>query len=264
MSAAEIRRVKWNLILLGSLSVPLLAQWRIATPGVPRDPAGKPALTAAVPVRGGKPDLSGIWLADEPKGLDLTAGLEPGELVMTPWAQALFDQRQRGEHDADNPEVNCLPQGVPKIDSMPPPFKIIQARDVIVFLYEMFSQFRQVFLDGRPLPRDPNPQWNGYSTAHWDGETLVVESTGFNGKAWLDYAGHPTTESLHVIERFHRRDFGHMDVTATITDSGAYAKPWSYTQPLKLVVDDELMEGFCENEKDAEHVRARKQSVGVR
>ena len=250
-------RAEWSLILLTTVGVSLPAQWKFATPGIPRDSAGKPEMTAPVPHCGDKPNLSGIWLADEPKGLDLTAGLKSDEVEMTPWARMLFEQRQHGEHDTENPEVNCLPQGVPKINSMPPPFKILQEPDVIVFLYEMFGQFRQVFLDGRPLPTNPNGQWYGHSSAHWDGETLVVESTGFNGKAWLDYAGHPATESLRVIERFRRQDFGHMEVTATIIDPGAYTKPWSYTQPLKLIVDDELMEGFCENEKDAAHVRAR-------
>ena len=203
MSATELRRrIEWNVILLATMNVPLLAQWNFATPGVPRDPKGKPVMTAPAPRRGDQPDLSGIWLADEPKGLDLTAGLKPGEVEMTPWAQTLFEQRRRGEHDAENPEVNCLPQGVPKINSMPPPFKILQEPNAMVFLYEMYSQFRQVFLDGRPLPKEPNPQWNGYSTARWEGATLVVESSGFNGKAWLDYAGHPATESLRVVERF--------------------------------------------------------------
>lgn len=251
-------RVLCNVFLVAILDLELSAQWKFVTPGIPHDPDGKAVLTAPVPRRDGRPDLRGMWVAREPKGLDLTKGLKPGEVVMTPRSQALFEQRQRGEQDAENPEVNCLPQGVPKINSMPPPFKILQEPNLIVFLYEMFGRYRQVFLDGRPLPTNPNPQWNGYSIASWEGDALVVESSGFNGKAWLDYAGHPTTESLHVIERFERRDLGHMDVTATIIDPGGYTKPWSYTQPLMLVVDDELMEEVCENPKDLEHIRGRK------
>jgi hypothetical protein len=124
-----------------------------------------------------------------------------------------------------------------------------------VVLYEAFDQFRQFFMDGRELPKDPNPQWFGYSVAKWEGDTLVVESSGFNGKAWLDQVGHPSSASLRVTERFHRRDLGHMDVQATITDPIAYNKPWSYTQPLSLVVDIDLIELVCnENNTDIPHL----------
>jgi len=113
-------------------------------------------------------------------------------------------------------------------------------------------------MDGRPLPTDPNPQWFGYSVGKWDGDTLVVESSGFNGKAWLDQLGHPSTESLRVTERFHRRDFGHMDIASTIDDSGAYTKSWGYTQPLKLLVDTDLLELVCnENNRDLPHLKGK-------
>jgi hypothetical protein len=140
---------------------------------------------------------------------------------------------------------------VPRINSVPAPFKIFQEPNVVVILYEEFSQFRQIFLDGRPLVKDPNPQWYGYSQGKWDGDTLAVESSGFNGKLWLDQAGHPATQSLHVTERFHRRDFGHMDIGATIDDPGAYTKPWSYVQPVTLMVDTELLEYICNENNDA-------------
>jgi len=243
-------------ILLAATCLPLPAQWKITTKGVPRTQSGEPIMTAPAPRRAdGKPDLTGIWIADPPKLRDASVGLKPGEMVMTPEAQKIFDQRKTGALSAQDPDANCLPQGVPKIDATPLPFKIIQEPDNVVILYEAFDQFRQLFMDGRALPKDPNPQWFGYSVAKWDGDTLVVESIGFNGRAWLDQVGHPSTEALHVIERFRRKDFGHMEVTSTITDPGAYTKPWSYTQPLSLMVDTDLLELVCnENNRDLPHL----------
>jgi len=244
--------------LLTSL-LPLSAQWKLNDKSIPRGKDGKPILTAPAPRRAdGKPDLTGIWIADPPKLRDATAGLKPGEVSMTPWAEAIYNQRKDGALSAQDPDANCLPQGVPKIDATPLPFKIFQEPNVVVVLYEAFDQFRQFFMDGRELPKDPNPQWFGYSVAKWDGDTLVVESSGFNGKAWLDQVGHPSSESLRVTERFHRRDLGHMDIQATITDPIAYTKPWSFTQPLSLMVDTDLLELVCnENNKDLVHLPGR-------
>ena len=117
----------------------------------------------------------------------------------------------------------------------------------MVILYEAFSLWRQVFLDSRePAPAaDILPTWLGYSTGKWDGDTLVVDSTGFNGKVWLDQVGHPTTDALHVIERFHRRDFGHMDLQITIDDPKAYTKPWTMTEQVRLDPDTEPVEFIC-------------------
>src|SRR6185295_4155877 len=170
--------------LLTSL-LPLSAQWKLNDKSIPRGKDGKPILTAPAPRRAdGKPDLTGIWIADPPKLRDATAGLKPGEVSMTPWAEAIYNQRKDGALSAQDPDANCLPQGVPKIDATPLPFKIFQEPNVVVVLYEAFDQFRQFFMDGRELPKDPNPQWFGYSVAKWDGDTLVVQSSGFNGKAW--------------------------------------------------------------------------------
>jgi len=237
---------------VGSLS----AQWVNVKDQVPRNKDGSPNLTAPAPRRADhKPDLTGIWNPDPPKLRDVTKDLKPDEVQMQPGARALFDQRKTGSLSALDPDANCLPQGVPKIDATPAPFKILQQPNVIVFLYEAFDQFRQVFLDGRELPKDPNPQWFGYSVAHWDGDTLVIQSSGFNGKAWLDQVGHPSSEAMRVTERFHRRDFGHMEVTATIDDPINYKKPWSFTQPLTLLVDGELIEKVCnENNRDISHL----------
>ncbi len=249
-------RTQFIAISLLTPLLPLSAQWKFNDKSIPRGPDGKPILTAPAPRRAdGKPDLTGIWIADPPKVRDATAGLKPGELSMTPWAEAIYNQRKDGAVSAQDPDANCLPQGVPKINSTPEPFKIFQEPNVVVVLYEAFDQFRQFFMDGRELPKDPNPQWFGYSVAKWEGDTLVVESSGFNGKAWLDQVGHPSSASLRVTERFHRRDLGHMDVQATITDPIAYNKPWSYTQPLSLVVDIDLIELVCnENNTDIPHL----------
>ena len=246
-------------ILLAAACSTLPAQWKVVDKGIPRLANGKPDLSAPAPRRAdGKPDLTGIWFPEPPKVRDVTVGLKPDEVSMTPWAQTVFDERKTGELSATDPDANCLPQGVPKINSAPEPFKIFQEPNVVVILYEAFGQFRQFFMDGRDPIKDPNPQWYGYSVAKWDGDTLVVESSGFNGKAWLDQLGRPSTEALHVIERFHRKDFGHMDITSTIEDSGAYTKPWTYVQPVTLLVDTELTEQVCnENNRDIPHLKGK-------
>ena len=211
---------KFGLLVLASI-LPLSAQWENLK-------GGDTNLKAPAPRRAdGKPDLTGIWIADPPKLRDVTLDLKPGELQMQEWAEAVYNQRKTGDLSADDPDANCLPQGVPKID-------------------------------GRALPRDPNPQWFGYSIARWELDTLVVESSGFNGKAWLDQVGHPSTEKLRVTERFRRRDFGHMDVISTIDDPGAYKKPWTFTQPLTLLPATELLELVCnENNKDIPHLKGK-------
>jgi len=247
------------MFLLAMLS-PLSAQWlNLKDKSIPRAQDGSPNLTAPAPRRAdGKPDLTGIWIAEPPKVRDATAGLKPGEVQMLPWAEKLFNERKTGDLSAQDPDANCLPQGVPKINSTPLPFKIFQEPNVVVVLYEAFDQFRQFFMDGRELPKNPNPQWFGYSVAKWDGDTLVVESSGFNGKAWLDQLGHPSTEALRVTERFRRRDFGHMDVTSTIDDPMTYKKPWTFTQPLTLMADTDLLELVCnENNTDVPHMKGK-------
>lgn len=224
-----MERIGLSALLVAALGAPLAAQWIVTDKGIPRLENGTPNLNAPAPRRAdGKPDLTGIWTQDPPKAGNIAVGLKPGDLSAQPWAQKLFDERKTGELSALDPSANCLPQGVPRINSVPAPFKIFQEPNVVVILYEEFGQFRQIFLDGRPLVKDPNPQWNGYSQGKWDGDTLVVESSGFNGKLWLDQAGHPAPQSLHVTERFRRRDLGHMDIAATIDDPGAYTKPWTY------------------------------------
>ena len=136
---------------------------------------------------------------------------------------------------------------------MPHPFKVVQAPALVVLLYETSTNqtFRQVFLDGRPLPTDPQPTWLGYSVGRWDGDALIVDTAGFNGRAWVDTSsGHPQTGAARVTERFTRRDFGHMDIDITIDDPKAYVKPWRAKVPVNLLADSDLIETVCENERD--------------
>ena len=135
------------------------------------------------------------------------------------------------------------------------PLKIIQKPGLVVILYESFGENRQIFLDGRSLSNDPNPTWLGYSVGRWEKDVLVVDSTGFNGKTWLDLVGHPSTDALHIIERFRRRDFGHIDLQLTMEDPKAYTKPWTVAAPLRLFLEGDLLEFVCnENEGDLKHM----------
>ena len=172
-----------------------------------------------------------------------------------PGAEALFKQRLQSQ-GKDDPIAHCQPTGVPALGTIPLPYKIIQMPRLIVILYEENSVFRQVFLDGRLPVQDPEPRWMGYSSGKWDGDTLVVDTVGFNDRSWLDRMGHPHSDALHVIERFRRRDVGHLDIEVTIDDPKAYTKPITYTQKATLVPDEDLLEYFCsENEKDVQHFK---------
>ena len=233
------------------------AQWpRIASPKLPRTPDGKVNLQAPTPrAADGHPDLSGLWEMYPEVGmpkllLNLAADLKPGDVSFQPWAAALYQERQ-ANNSKDHPGARCLPSGIPEKDTVPAPYKIIQTPGLTVFLYESRTIFRQIFTDGRALPRDPNPAWQGYSIGHWDGDTFVVETAGFKDDGWLDMAGHPGSEDLHVIERFTRRDLGHMDLQITIRDPKAYTQPWTVNAKIHLLPDDELIESICEEGNQA-------------
>jgi hypothetical protein len=242
------------MVLAAALS-PLSAQWLNLKDNIPRNKDGSPNLTAPAPrLPDGKPDLSGLWVARPPKTADATEGLPPGTVELTPEGQALFDERKDDKMAWAEPDANCLPQGIPKIHLIPGIFKVIQQPDLIVFLYETGGQYRQLFMDGRQLPTDPNPQWYGYAVAKWDGDTLVVESSGYNGKAWLDRAGHPSSEAMRTTERFRRIDLGHMEMKTTIDDPKMYKKPWTITQAIVLESDTDLLQDVCENNKDLPHL----------
>lgn len=257
----RLRAFSLTVVLCASwLVMPASAQWfNRPAPNIPRGPDGKPNLTAPVQ-RGadGKPDISGIW-NPTPKYLrNIASDLKPGDVPLQAWARKLYEERKAGLHSKEEPDANCLPQGVPKIDAAPAPYKIVQVPGEIMILYEAFSQFREIFTDGRELPKDANPTWLGYSVGKWDGDTLVVETTGFNGRTWLDQEGHPVTDALRVTERFHRKDIGHMELAVTIDDSKAYTHPWTVHESMELMPEGDLLEFDCnENEKDVRHIEDR-------
>jgi hypothetical protein len=236
------------------MSAPALAQWANVPPAaVPRTPDGRPNLSAPAPrLPDGKPDLSGIW--NPPAGYirDLARDLK-GDVPFQPWAKAVYDERASGALWKEEPDANCLPQGVPKVLLAPAPWRIIQTPGIVFFVHEAFNLWWQAFVDGREFVPHPDvtPTWHGYSTAKWDGDTLVVDSRGFNGRVWLDQLGKPSTEALHVTTRFNRRDFGHMQIQITIDDPMAYTRPWGVAVEAALLPNTELMEFIClENEKD--------------
>lgn len=228
---------------------PLSAQWlNHPTPGLPRTHDGRPDLSSPAPrTLDGKPDLSGIWRLN---GLGYTFNIFGTQKVeMMPWARELQAKRALG-FAKDSPDTNCLPAGPRAGLFGMSPVKFVQTSGLLLILYED-APTRQVFLDGRKLPEDPNPTWMGYSVGHWEDDTLVVESAGFNDRTWLDLSGRPHTEALRVTERFRRLDVGRMRLDMTFDDPKAYARPWTITVDVQLFPDTELLENVCnENEKD--------------
>jgi hypothetical protein len=199
----------------------------------------------------GKPDFSGMWSPERTFIYDISSSLAKGEaLPLQPWAEKLAQERM----SKDDPEANCLPTGVPR--QAPYPWRIVQSPGLIFFLFEgNIHSYRQIFMDGRNHPKDPDPTWYGHSIGKWEGETLVIDSVGFNDKFWFDFAGHPHTEQLHVTERFRRPDMGHLDFDATIDDPGAYTKPFTMHGHSTLQQGTDLMEYICnENNLDVSHI----------
>jgi hypothetical protein len=253
------------------------AQWAVYhDPSLPRMRDGKPNLSAPAPRLNGRPDLSGIWLAESaplaeiqqfllPGGInglgedlptkyffnffaDYPAGQEP----LRPEVRARLDKRPPGP---GAPPSLCPLPTLPLESVIPAPFKIVQNPRLTMILYEADSVFRQIFSDGRAPPTDPQPSWLGYSVGKWVGDSFVAETVGFNDKAPLDVMGHPRSEALHLTEKFRRRDFGHMDMEITVDDSGTYTKPVTILVKYRLLPDTELLEAFCnEGEKDLAHL----------
>ncbi len=241
------------------------AQWlNHPTPGIPRTPDGKPNLTAAVPkTSDGKPDLTGLWQRQRSPnqrrttlamGPNLEDFMREGEKIppMLPAAEALHKARM-ANFMADRPSSRCLPHGIPDQMLIGVPLKIVQNSGLTLILYEEFARFRQIFTDGRGFPPVSAPAWLGYSIGKWDKDTFVVDTRGFNDRSWLDDSGRPHTEALHTVERFHRTDFGHMEIEVTIDDPGAYIKPWSFPMQFQFLADTEMIEDVCDNEKDSYH-----------
>src|SRR5215469_769423 len=198
----------------------------------------------------GKPDLSGVWRPQPNFTSDISKGLAPGETIEPlPWAAKLASDHM----SKDDPEANCLPSGVPRV--APYPWKIIQTPTVIVFLFEgNIHSYRQIFMDRTEHNKDANPTWYGDSIGRWDGDTLVVDTTGFNARTWFDFAGRPHTEQLHTIEHYRRLDMETLEDRVTVIDPGAYAKPFTLLARMPRMHED-LMEYICtENNKDVPHI----------
>ena len=267
---------KWFWLVLAAASATADAQWlHHPAPGTPRTKDGKPNLSAPAPLASnGKPDLSGIWQSEAspiPDLIRLIPGGQNGLGEATPnkyFLNILADFKSGEEplrtrpsapltlttFKQDDPGLNCLPAGPPVLDTAPVPFKLVQTPGVLLMLSEADTRFRQIFTDGRKHPEDSQPSWLGYSVGRWDGDTLVVETIGFNDRGWLDAVGHTHSEALRVIERFHRRDFGHLDLQLTLDDPKTFTQPVAVKFTEVLLPDTDLIESFCsENEKDLTH-----------
>ncbi len=249
-----------SLALCGLMvAAPAAAQWlNYFTPGIPRLPDGKPDLAAPAPKTfDGKPDLSGIWRSELENGVNyipnIARDLQPEDV--RDWAAALYKQRSESLQK-DEPWARCLPAGLPLIETSGVTYRIVQTPSLVVILYEETASVpRQIFLDGRGLPKDPNPSWLGYSVGKWEGETLVVDSAGFNDRTWLDTGGHPHSDSLRITERFRRTDFGHLELRIAIDNPQAFTKPFTVTKHPVFRADYEMLEYICnENERDSRHM----------
>ncbi len=248
-----LRSILSGAVLLSAV-VPLSAQWlHYPTPGIPRTPDGKPNLSAPAPkTPDGKPDLSGIWAGTDDKYFrDL--GADGVQIPMLPWAEKLYKDRKENLQKG-HPSERCLGHGVTDYDSQVSLRRVLQTPGIIAILFEGYNHYRQILLDGRPLPTPTQPSYMGYSVGKWEGDTLVVETNGLNNEGWLDMNGHPQTETTHITERFRRRDFGHIDLQLTVDDPAAYTKPWSANMHWGYRADEELIEAICENEKDLQHM----------
>jgi len=255
-----------------------LGQWlHYPTAGVPKKSNGSPNLTAATPrLSDGKPDFSGIWhtarlipctpdsskfidcgteIGGSPLALDLGTDMTGG-LPYQPWAAALVKQR-KADHGIDDPHVRCLPDNPPRTWVMPHLVKAVHTPKLLVLLYEVNAMYRQIFVDGRPALVDPNPSWNGYSTAKWEGDTLVVQTNGFRDDLWIDMAGSPMSEEAVMTERMRRPNYGSLELEITINDPKTYTRPWTVKMVQKIELDTELIDEIClENEKSYQRLQS--------
>jgi hypothetical protein len=259
------------LLLIGSIASPLVVgQWlNYPTAGIPRTKDGKPNLSAPAPrTPDGKPDLSGMWevLHNRPcppegcpdmhipeEFLDIGFNLKGG-LPYQPWAAAIAKQRSADERK-DDPNAHCLPVGIVRNYTTPLFRKIVQAPGLLIILNERDAAYRQIFTDARPLPADPQPSWNGYSSGKWEDDTLAVQTIGFRDGLWLDAGGSPLTDAGKITERFHRVNYGKLEIEITVDDPKAYTKPWTVKLTQLLAPDTDLLDYYCsENEKDVPHL----------
>jgi hypothetical protein len=251
-----------GIAVAAMFSTSAFAQWtNFKTPGIPRTAQGKPDLSAPAPrTADGKPDLTGIWQAGMAGaggqyGYDYNVAQNLPADSITPWAQTIRQQRVQ-DFRKDSPLAHCLPVSVPFLNFRGLS-RIVQTPELIVILHESpNSPHRSIFLDGRELPKDPNPTWLGYSVGRWEGDTLVVNTVGFNDKGWLDVGGNPQTESLRLTERFRRPDFGHLQLEVTFDDPKTFTKPFTLRMNKTYIADTEIFEDVCENERDSTHLKS--------
>jgi hypothetical protein len=246
------------ITLVAICETPAAAQWlKNPTAGVPRKADGTPDPDAPLPrMADGKPDLSGLWQGAERGGSlagnvgrKMTAGLP-----VKPATAELLKVR-RDNLAKDDPDGYCMPLGVVRMNVYSNPRKIVQVPGLVVILYERDTIFRQIFTDGRALPKDPQPAFYGYSTGKWEGDTLVVTTSGFKDDLWMDDVGSPLTDAAVVTERYRRTSFGSLEIEVTVDDPKAYTKPWTITINHSILLDTDLIEFFCnENNKDVPHL----------
>ena len=271
MSRMKLKMLEVGLLLASLSAIPFTAsaQWLdYPTPGIPRTADGKADLKAPVPrTRDGKPDLSGMWFANVPskdycrtpeciqeermarEQINLGIKLKDG-LPYTQWAKDQMVPR-RANGGREDPHTYCKPPNFPRAWTLPQYIKIVQTPALVVVLHEFNAAYREVYLDGRPLPKDPNPTWNGYSIGHWEGDTLVIETNGIRDDMWLDINGSPVTESAKVTERLKRLSFGLMQIEISVNDPKAYTRPWSVTIEMAYQADTPMIEEICmDNEQD--------------
>ena len=256
------------------LAASVAAQWlNLPSPGIPRTSDGKPNLTAPAPkTAGGKPDFSGMWVPRDVRPCNLgQVGVQCAELPLTPqlitfaldlkdglpyqpWAADLVKSRAKDAPYTD-PHTHCMPPNYPRAWAFPETQKIFQMPTQLVILHEFNASYRQIFFDGRKLPEDMLPTWNGYSVAHWEGDTLVVESAGYRDDSWLDNGGNFFSSEARVTERIRRPNFGSLDIDVTVNDPKVFTKAWTVALHMKPLLDTEMIDFICqENNKDIGHL----------
>jgi hypothetical protein len=267
-SVFQLRRASAAIALAVLVAVaPAAAQWvGYPTAGVPRKADGKVDMTAPAPrLANGKPDFSGIWISDRteegqetisdasslPSGRHMAnMGVDmEGGLPYQPWQIPIVKERTENLAIHD-PHIRCLPDFFLRAYGLPHMLKFVHTPDLLVMLNEMNAGYRQVFTDARALPEDPAPSWQGYSSAKWEGDTLVIDTIGVRDDTWIDWNGSVVTEEAKIREEIRRPDFGHLEIKATVDDRKAYTKPWTVTLRQRIVVDAELIDEIClENEQ---------------
>jgi hypothetical protein len=246
------------------IASPLAAQWiKYPTPGTPRTRDGKPNLAAPAPRIRGIPDLSGIWQTATNLPSQGSGDLPPNPLLLRFGANLKDDLPYRPEtreamsrrRMKDQHYLTCVTPGGPQMHVLPPMRKIVQNLGLVLILSEYNVNYRQIFTDGRPLPDDPQPTWNGYSVGKWERDTLVVHSLGYRDDQTLDLAGSPLTNAAKVTERFRRPSFGRLEIEVTVDDPKAYARPFTVLVKEDLAPDTDLLDAPCtDNEKDLPHL----------